>query len=399
MLKDSADVFRWLLEDTGGERYIDVVFVEMCERLMAAGVPVARATLFFDGYNPEWLGARILWTEGMRSADLQTFDYGIDERPEYLNSPMHLVNSGTAEVRQRLEGDVVFDYDFKLYTELKAAANTDYVAWPLQHTLGKRHAATFASTTPGGFSDEHLGLLREILPALSLVSEVRLKNRLTRTLLDTYVGPHASEQILAGATTRGSGFTVGAAIMICDLRDFTAISDALPRDDVLHMLNGFFDAMGASVASHGGEILKFMGDGFLAIFDLSDPLAPTNLLRAIVEGQKSMDMFNDLLTENGMRRLECGTGVHVGDVMYGNIGSRNRLDFTAIGPAVNVASRLETLTKELKRPVLLSREFVNMAACQPSVEPVGLFQLRGLGRPVEVFAFVGDCTVVDENVS
>ena len=154
---------------------------------------------------------------------------------------------------------------------MRAKGLTDYVAWPLYHTLGKRHIVTFATDRLGGFDDAHIAGLSKLLPALALVSEIRMKNRLARTLLETYVGSHASELILAGATRRGSGTTVRAAIMICDLRDFTRISDNWPRDDVIDLLNGYFDAMSEPIARHGGEILKFIGDGLLAIFPLSEP--------------------------------------------------------------------------------------------------------------------------------
>ncbi len=210
---------------------------------------------------------------------------------------------------------------------------------------------------------------------------------MARTLLQTYVGPHASEQILSGVTTRGSGATVGAAIMICDLRDFTAISDLWPRDDVIHLLNDYFDAMSDPIEHYGGEILKFMGDGLLAIFPLSKETACADLLQAIREGQALMAELNEQHARTGREPLRYGVGVHVGDVMYGNIGSRRRLDFTVIGPAVNIASRLESLTKEVKRPVLLSRAFVEMAGCAEDMDSLGTFPLRGLGEPVDVFAF------------
>jgi adenylate cyclase len=228
------------------------------------------------------------------------------------------------------------------------------------------------------------------MPALALVSEIRVKNRLARTLLETYVGPHASEQILAGATTRGSGVTLGAAIMICDLRDFTAISDMWPRDDVIDMLNGYFDALSEPIDAHGGEILKFMGDGLLAIFPLTKPTACLDLLTAIGEAQAGLAALNEQNRERGRPLLGYGIGVHVGDVMYGNVGSRKRLDFTAIGPAVNVASRLETLTKEVKRPVLLSGAFAGRIGGAVPLDNLGHFQLRGLGQSIEVFAPVGD---------
>jgi adenylate cyclase len=147
--------------------------------------------------------------------------------------------------------------------------------------------------------------------------------------------------ILADATRRGSGATARAAIMICDLRDFTRISDNWPHDDVIDLLNGYFDTMSEPIARHGGEILKFIGDGLLAIFPLSQPSACADLLHAVGEARQAMTALNEKNSEAGRAPLNYGIGVHVGDVMYGNIGSRTRLDFTVIGPAVNMASRLE----------------------------------------------------------
>ncbi|NLS05540.1 adenylate/guanylate cyclase domain-containing protein [Rhizobium sp. P32RR-XVIII] len=377
-------ILDWLINDTRGERYIDNILVEMCIRLQAAGVPVARATMHFRTLHPQWRGARVLWRLGMQKAEITTFGYGVELTSQFLNSPMNDIFSGAAEVRQKLEDETT---SYPLYDELRGEGLTDYVAWPMDHTLGKRHVVTFSSDRPGGFDDEHLTFLRDLMPALTLVTEVRVKNILARTLLETYVGPHASEQILAGATTRGSGATVGAAILICDMRDFTKISDLWPRDDVLELLNAYFDAMSEPIERHGGEILKFMGDGLLAIFPLITPEACHNLLSAIKEAQAAMVELNQFNEERRLVQLRYGIGVHVGDVMYGNIGSHKRLDFTVIGPAVNIASRLESLTKEIKRPVLLSKAFVEMAGCEAGLESLGSFPLRGLGEPVDVYAF------------
>ncbi|PSH62940.1 adenylate/guanylate cyclase domain-containing protein [Phyllobacterium brassicacearum] len=386
-------ILDWLVTETRNERFIDNILVGMCKRLLDAGVPVTRATLHFRTHHPQWLGARILWRKGMSEAEIRTFDYGVEETAQYLNSPIYEINNGAPVVRRRLDEPKEDGPRYPLYDELQADGYTDYIAWPLDHTLDKRHVVTFATDRAGGFSEDHLAFLADLLPALALVSEIRLKNRLARTLLETYVGPHASEQILAGATTRGSGVTVGAAILICDLRNFTAISDLWPRDDVIELLNGYFDAMSGPIERHGGEILKFMGDGLLAIFPLSDPAACANLLQAISEAQTSVAEMNDENTRNGREALGYGIGVHVGDVMYGNIGSRKRLDFTVIGPAVNVASRLESLTKEIKRPILLSKAFVEMAGCISELENLGSFPLRGVGEPIDVYAFSGDCVL------
>ncbi|KWV47056.1 MULTISPECIES: adenylate/guanylate cyclase domain-containing protein [Rhizobium] len=380
-------IIDWLVTETRDERFIDNIFVQMCQRLRNEGVPVARASLHFRTLHPQWLGARILWRTGLAEAKIDTFGYGVEKTPQFRNSPVNEIFSGAIEVRKNLEAMRDGDGHHQFYDELIRDGLTEYIAWPMEHTLGKRHIATFASDRPGGFSDEHIAFLQDLLPALTLVTEIRLKNILARTLLETYVGPHASGQILAGATTRGSGATVGAAILICDLRDFTTISDQWPRDDVIELLNGYFDAMSEPIEKHGGEILKFMGDGMLAIFPLTDPMACRNLLTAIKEAGAAVAALNEENAREGREVLRYGIGVHVGDVMYGNIGSRRRLDFTVIGPAVNVASRLESLTKEIKRPVLFSRAFVEMASCKEGMESLGAFPLRGLGEPVDVFAF------------
>ena len=380
----------WLMMETKNERFIDNILVEMCRRLVDEGVPVARATLHIRTLHPQWLGARMLWKTGMSEAELRTFDYGIEDKSQYINSPISDINNGASEARRRLDTIVDAETEHALYKELRAEGYTDYVAWPIDHTLGKRQVVSFASDRPGGFDEGHLAYLRDLLPALALVSEIRIKNRLARTLLETYVGPHASEQILAGATTRGSGTTVGAAILICDLRDFTAISDAWPRDDVIDLLNNYFDAMCDPIETYGGEILKFMGDGLLAIFPLSNPDACRNLISSMRDAQVAMRDLNAKNTREGRQTLGYGVGIHVGEVMYGNIGSRSRLDFTVIGPAVNIASRIESLTKVVKRPVLLSKAFAGMAGLESKLEKLGLHSVKGLDDPIEIMAFAND---------
>jgi adenylate cyclase len=384
-----SDVVHWLTNETRDERFIDNIFAELCVRLQRAGIPVKRASLHILIHHPQWLGARMMWADGMREAEIARVDYDVRERSEYIGSPANEIHDGATEVRENLERDPSLGRKHAVYEEMRAKGLTDYVAWPLYHTLGKRHLVTFATDRGGGFDDAHIAGLLKLLPVLALVSEIRVKNRLARTLLETYVGSHAGELILAGATRRGSGTTVRAAIMICDLRDFTGISDNWPRDDVIDLLNGYFDAMSEPIARHGGEILKFIGDGLLAIFPLSQPSACANLLHAVAEARQAMVALNEKNSETGRAPLNYGIGVHVGDVMYGNIGSRTRLDFTVIGPAVNMASRLETLTKQLGRPVLLSRAFADFVESDFDLERVGEYPVRGFNDPIELFAYHG----------
>ncbi|WP_316190412.1 adenylate/guanylate cyclase domain-containing protein [Bradyrhizobium sp. SZCCHNS2096] len=388
-VQSDGDIVHWLTHGTRDQRFLDNIFAEMCIRLQRAGIPVKRATLHLLIQHPQWLGARILWNDGMHEAEIARVDYDVMGRSEYIGSPANEIHDGAAEVRENLERDPGQGRRHAVYDEMRAQGLTDYVAWPLYHTLGKRHIVTFATDRPGGFEDAHIAALFKLLPMLALVSEIRMKNRLARTLLETYVGSHAGELILAGATRRGSGTTVRAAIMICDLRDFTRISDNWPRDDVIDLLNGYFDAMSEPIVRHGGEILKFMGDGLLAIFPLSEPRACANLLHAVAEARQAMLALNEKNGEAGRAPLNYGVGVHVGDVMYGNIGSRARLDFTVIGPAVNMASRLETLTKQVGKPVLLSRAFADLVKDEFALERVGEYPVRGFSEPIELFAYQG----------
>lgn len=382
-------VVDWLTNGTRDERFIDDIFAQMCIRLQQAGIPLRRATLHVQINHPQWLGARMIWSDGMRGAEIARVDYDVRERSEYIGSPANEIHDGAAEVRERLEQESSLGRKHALYEEMRTLGLTDYVAWPLYHTLGKRHIVTFATDRPGGFDPAHVAALKEVLPVLALVSEIRIKNRLARTLLETYVGSHAGELILAGATRRGTGTTVRAAIMICDLRDFTKISDNWPRDDVIDLLNDYFDAMSEPIARHGGEILKFIGDGLLAIFPLQAPNACANLLHAVTEARQAMAALNERNSATSRAPLNYGIGVHVGDVMYGNIGSASRLDFTVIGPAVNMASRLEALTKQLGRTVLLSRDFAELVERNFELEHVGKHEVRGFSEPIELFAYQG----------
>ncbi|UGY15510.1 adenylate/guanylate cyclase domain-containing protein [Bradyrhizobium septentrionale] len=385
--QSDGEIVRWLTNETHDQRFIDNIFAELCIRLQQAGIPLKRATMNLLIQHPQWLGARIIWADGKREAEITRVDYEVRESSEYIGSPVYEIHQGATEVRERLEREPGRKH--ALYDEMRAQGLTDYVAWPLLHTLGKRHVVTFATDRPGGFDDAQIASLSKVLPVLALVSEIRMKNRLARTLLETYVGSHAGELILAGAPRRGSGTTVRAAIMICDLRDFTRISDSWPRDDVIDLLNDYFDAMSEPIARHGGEILKFIGDGLLAIFPLSDPKACANLLHAVSEARQAMAALSEKNSMMGRAPMNYGIGVHVGDVMYGNIGSRTRLDFTVIGPAVNMASRLEALTKQLGKNVLLSRAFADLVERDFRLERVGEHAVRGFSEPIELFAFQG----------
>ena len=379
-------MLHWLLNDTVGERYLDTIFAVFCDRLRQHGVTVASAMLQLRTNHPQWLGIRILWRLGCTEPLSKNLEYGLIEADARRGSPASRIIDGADMVRLRRNDDASDGAHVEVERLLDVEGLTDFVAWPLRYTLGQRHMVAFASDHPEGFTGLELDLLADLLPALAVVTEVRHKNRLTRLLLDTYVGPHAGAMILNGATRRGSGVTVEAAIMIVDLRGFTKISELWPRDDVIALLNDYFDAVCCPIERNGGEILKFIGDGLLAIFRLDGSDAGGATLRAAKEARSAMQALNATRRAKDLSPLGYGIGVNVGAVMYGNIGSRSRLDFTIIGPAVNVAARLEGLTKDLDVNVLFSGAFAALPNVATLLTPLGSFPLRGVGRPLEIYA-------------
>lgn len=382
---DRTTVLDWLINDTRDERFADNIFVGFCARLRDRGVPIGRSILLLRTNHPEWLGARFLWRPGLVQAEMRRTEYTVLTSEQFLNSPVKAIYDGSNQIRQKLDG-LSDDDEYSVYEDLRQEGLTDYVVYPLLFTLGQRQVISFAADRPGGFSVDDLTLIADLLPVLAPLIEIRFRNRLARTFLQTYVGPHASEQILAGATRRGSGTTLEAAILICDLRGFTTISELWPRDDVIALLNAYFDAMATPIEKNGGEILKFIGDGLLAVFPLSEADAVERAYNAVLGARTAMAALNRQRVAESLEALGYGVGIHVGDVMYGNIGSKARLDFTVIGPAVNIASRLESLTKQVGRQALFSGTFAEMRGTADGLERVGAFPLRGVGQPIEVFA-------------
>jgi len=370
---------QWLSTALRNEPSAPAIFKQFCDRLSEAGLALSRCTVHFRVYHPQWLGTRIIWCRDREEVEEQTIAYDVEATDAFQRSPFHRVILTGKPIRQRLQ--IIGPHLFHLYDELRALGHSDYSAWPLDHTQGRRHLITFSTDRPDGFQENEINLVSEILPLFSLVTEIRLKNQFARTLPETYVGPHASEQILDGATTRGSGVTVRAAIMMCDLRNFTQMSSRKPRDEVISVLNDYFDIISEPIERYGGEILKFIGDGLLSVFPLDRPDACGRLLAAVTDAHAALEHRDPL-----HHPINFGTGVHLGEVMYGNIGSARRLDFTVIGEAINLASRLESLTKTLGRQVLISREFVQAANCESRTEFLGAQKLSGFDNSIEVHA-------------
>ena len=304
-----------------------------------------------------------------------------------MNSPTRVAFEVGKTLRRRLTGPKA-KLDYKILEELSAEGGTDYVLLPVEFAIaGRRSGVSVATDHPDGFSAAHLDRMNRLRPLFSLVCESHLLKSLATTLLDTYVGHEAGERILRGEIHRGVGETIQAVICSCDLRNFTPMSDALPRDALIALLNSYFECIGTAVANHGGEILKFMGDSVLAIFRVREADTADAVCRSAIaaarQAMAAMEAFNQKRLAENLEVLGYGLALHLGDVMYGNIGAPGRLDFTVIGPAVNLVNRLERLAGELGVSVVVSKAFARHLP-EPLVN-LGEHQLRGVREPQEVF--------------
>jgi adenylate cyclase len=374
---------RWYVHEAPRIRSPRELVRETCERFVAHGVPLARFTALLLMLHPDYFGASHRWHRGNPEIKTSRGSYTIWNRPVLQDSPYGEINRGAAALRRRLTGPGArLDYD--VLKEYVDEGCTDYVIMHLPFSDEGRHAAAFATDRPDGFTLAELSFFDAMLPHMARQSELLTLRYLTTTLLDTYVGRKAGERVLTGQIRRGSGETIRAVIWLSDLRGFTSLSDRLPRDALLALLNGYFDCVGAAIDGAGGEILKFIGDAVLAIFPLGVRYDLGVTARAAVgAAQKARAGLAELRKLPGGADIDFGVALHVGDVMYGNIGTSQRLDFTVIGPAVNLTARLESLTATLGEPILVSAEIAK--ALGAGAQSMGRHALKGMAAPVEAF--------------
>ena len=378
------DPVQWLLSEGRRIGESDAFFGELCERLVAAGLPLWRANLSVRVLHPQLSGVSLRWLRGA-AVERRDNEHGIERSESYLLSPIRVIFEGAAGLRRRL--DVANpNLDFPILEELKASGATDYVAMALYDGESLPAAITWTSDRGGGFSVADLTLLNDLLPVLSLVVEVYKLRRMGANLLDTYLGALTGRRVLQGAIRRGQLETIHAVLWYCDLRGFTNLSDTLPHVELIALLNEYFEAVGEPVIARGGEILKFIGDAMLAIFPLDLELDGATIKPALAAAGDALGNVRELNARrvaDGQRSIKLGIALHVGDVGYGNIGAPTRLDFTVIGSAVNKVVRIEALSKALDRPLLFSADFARRAG-QPFLS-LGFQALRGISEPEEVF--------------
>ena len=382
----------WLLRKGRMLGKPDALVRELCERLRALGMPLDRVGFFFWTLHPQYGGVAMFWDGHL----VQVVRGGRDVRSskQYLDSPIARIAAGERVIRRRVERPDC-PMDFPLLAELKAEGVTDYVMVEVVFSNGRRNAVSLATRRAGGFGLHDIAEVQRLLHPFALVMETFIVRETARTLLATYLGRASGARVLEGQIARGDGAEIDAVIWFSDLRESTALAARLGERGYLELLNEYFECTAGAVLAHGGEVLRFIGDASLAVFALgSGPPAAVRreaCERAIAvarEARARTKSANARRAAAGLAGFEFGVALHLGRVLYGNIGTAERLEFSVIGAAANETARIETLSKVTGHDVVVSSDVhAALGARWPSL---GSFELPGVGRPIEVYALPED---------
>ena len=381
-------VVQWLVHGARNAPLSHEVLTELCQRLVAAGLPLWRVMVFVRTLHPEIVGRRFVW-HPETGTEVTDGSFELLERRSFIESPMmHVAKTGESFRRRLADPDCIMDYG--ILHELRDEGVTDYFVAPLHFSGGEVHFSSWSTQQPGGFTDAEIEAIEAVIPPLARVAEIRAWYRVAGNLLTTYIGKNAGERVLAGHIRRGDTEAIHAAIWLSDMRGFTTLADTLPPQNLVDLLNRYFDCQVPAIHEHGGEVLKYMGDGLLAIFPIgAERDFSTICAAALAAGKAARDNIAALDAAEEGPALRFGLALHIGDVLFGNIGSGNRLDFTAIGPAVNLAARLEKLAGRLGRTILASEDFVDHCG-DDGLQPLGRFAVAGFAAEQMVFGLADE---------
>ena len=400
-----VELHMWVVREGIRGAAAAALFDGLCQRLVIAGVPLWRAFAGMRTLHPQWAGYSYTWRRDLNAIEPAQFERGDEYEQSLSNSPFgyliqQIENSGQEGdpwqyLRRRLVGPEA-RLDFPILKEIAAAGAADYFAEVVRFGAGASgdpsHGTgigySFATDRPGGFRDDDLVLLRAVLPAVSLAMMTHAGHTIASGLLGAYLGGDAGGRVHAGAVERGSVESVRAVLWYADVRGFTAIADTTLGLMVIELLDAIFETLTASLRVRGGQVLKFLGDGMLATFPFVDATRDetcSQALDAAAEAMEGLDRLNAARHEAGKPIAAVDLALHLGEVLYGNVGAVDRLDFTVIGPAVNEVARIETLCEPLGRKVLISAELAAVVGDRRRLEPLGYHTLRGVRDPREIY--------------
>jgi adenylate cyclase len=397
--QDTLPLTQWIIAQ-GLQGTPETAFLDgLCERLGAAGLPLLRVNICLPTLHPVIGGHLFIWRRDQPGAIEEDWARNVAAAGSgYSRTPFdYMMTTGTPEFRRRLTpGDD--RSKFPMLERFWTAGGTDYVA--LQTRFGAAHGlgpadrvlTSWLTDAPAGFEDRHLAIVEQLTPPLALTVKAASTLRVATGVIETYLGKDAARRVLGGTIERGSGETIRAALWFCDLQGFTKLADTVPRDQLLGLLHDYFESMVTTVHEQGGHVLKFMGDGLLAIFNTGDDGASCRAALAAAERVAGrVAAVTARRQARGQPVTQFYIALHLGDVHYGNIGARDRLDFTVVGPAVNELSRIEAMCRALDQDLIVSSAFAEAAqGSGDRLVSLGRYVLRGVRRPQELFTLVAD---------
>ena len=395
-----ADLYVWTMEAGLHGATAAELFDGYCRNLVETGVRLLRGHVSTQTLHPQWTGYGYTWHRRLNAVHEQQFARAAAPAEAWLKSPFFdliaraRAGEATPTMRRRL-ADGPEQRDFPALEEFHAEGATDYFAVVYTYGLkgdpahGEGVVMSFITDGALGFDDAEIMLLEATLPGLALALKAHTAHDIAASLLRTYLGEDAGRRVHSGAVVRGTADSLRAVIWYADLKNFTAASDRWPGPDIVDMLDDAFEALTAPLRSRGGQVLKFIGDAMLAIFPIDGEAEAPVCRRAFDAAQEalaSLDADNRRRAEEGKPVIDADIALHLGEVLYGNVGAQDRLDFTVIGPAVNEAARIEKACDALGRRLLASERFARAAElCGGRLVPLGSHRLRGVTAPQTLY--------------
>jgi len=384
----------WLAK-VGLEGRAETALIEgFCRGALAAGLPLVRAIAFIDTLHPIHEGRAFRWERDKPGATVS--EYGRTTEGEAAerwraNPYYRMIQDGDPLRRWRITAEE--EVEFPVFSEYRDASVTDFVAvinrFSADGVIGEMDCfyAGWMSDRPDGFSDDDISALERLTPFLGLAIKSASLARIAETLVETYLGRDAGRRVLQGRIARGVADRIKTVLWFSDLRNYTRIADSADPEQIIPLLNDYADAIVTAVHTHSGDVLKLIGDGVLAIFPAQDRArACSAALDAAEEAREAVAALNARRSAEGLPATDMYLGLHLGVVFYGNIGSKERLDFTVVGPAVNEVARIAAMCRSVDQPILMSSAFAaSVAEDRRRFASVGRYALRGVGKPQELF--------------
>jgi adenylate cyclase len=397
---DIAALSAWLIQGGLDGVAEDALVTGFCERCVSIGVPVSRVQLLIDTLHPVYEGRLFRWGQdpsqpGVVEYDRTVWPEGVALTPEqeksaafWRESPFfHMLRTGKTVMRMT-EADAATFPVMQEYIDAGIKGGLAIVnSFAAGGVIGEMDAvySNWLTRQPGGFTESQAAVLGRLVPTLALAVKTVALTHMTGTLLKTYLGRDAARRVLSGRIMRGIADRIEAAIWFSDLRGYTRVSDSAP-EQVIPLLNDYADVAVSAIHLHGGDVLKLIGDGILAIFTAEDRVQACGAaLNAATVVRREIAALNARRAHALLPVTDMYLGLHVGEVFYGNIGSTDRLDFTVVGPAVNEASRIAAMCRSVEQPVLVSQSFAAVDGMSARLISVGRYALRGVDRPQELF--------------